>query len=1433
MAKHIRFLIITAVALFSGAAFGQTVPQSFVVEGRLYDSSGLPLNDGSVNIRLDIIDTDNSCLLYRELHSNVNVSATNPSAQGLFALPFGSPTSVEFAGAGVTAIFTTGNGISGNGCTASGSNRSLVIHVDTAGSGSYETLSPATRLLSVPTAMVAQKAADATNLGGVAAAQYLKANGELSQSNLQTIFGASGDTSKLRAVMDGTSTAYLKSSPSTQVSFNDQRLTNIAAPTMSTDATNKGYSDSYLGGKNLDLTGLGPAMGAGKTLLWDATAGKWVAGFADAEKLQGRFVANIAPSSNQILKWNGSAWTPAGDEGITSISGDLTASGSGAVIATLNAGAVTNPKIADGAISSRKIAASFAVNRIVMTDGTTGSDLTFATCQNVNEVLKWTASGWQCSSISSLAPVTSVAGKTGAISLNTNDVDGLRTAALRDVGTSAENVLALDANAKLPAVDASQLANVNAVKLQGQNIAATTPTTNYVLKWNGSLWIPAVDSDSGGDITQITAGTGATGGGTSGHVTLGVDVGTGANKIVQLDGSARLPAVDGGSLTNVNAQRLQAKTISTAAPSSGDVLRFNNSNSTWEPQAIPSSPVTSVAGRTGAVTLSVSDVYGSLTSITAGNSLLGGGSSGAVTLSVNVGTGANQVVQLDASARLPAIDGGQITNINAQRLQGRAVASTTPTLSQVLAWNGSQWEPTTTLASYPLAGSLGTASAPTYSFTGDSDTGWFSPGAGLLAASTNTTERLRLDSVGNIGIGTTAPNSNIHVHSPNNVALSLRMTNVNTGATSTDGSYLGIANTGNLYLWNHETSTLSLGTNNLERLVVDANGNVGINSATPAVRLDVNGVTNVKRIDSNQTDSALYTGASASANPDGALNYFTNTSSATGTASHINWQSGTTQRAYMGIVRAPSGNAPAIVIGQQTSTASTTERMRIDASGNVGIGTTSPTSLLDLFSSDTNGAFLEVATPGTQAAQEAGIRIVSKSDNGILGSSNSNAGWKISARGNNYSDSVQRNTLTFSSWDGTAWKQSLNLLTNGRLGVNTTNPGAALEVSPSSAGGTDGGIKLGQGIPTDKNMVLYNDSGNLFWNGVQVSLGGATISGTTNYIPKLTAANSVGNSSMIELNNKVGIGTSSPETTLHVAVVGGSTAGSSATVAQFEGVGLFRQNSTLSPVGLILTNLNGTDTGTAMDFRGNSGGTEKTLVRMAASQSAGNGKLTFHVNKAGTLTDPMILDTAGETGIGTTAMAALTVDGQMEAKNFEGPGVKTLLATVSNNTAGANLIFNGFSSRFRYYEVVFEDLVPSGFSGFFQVVLFSSSNWQYGNCTVTSHFSSGSTNYNGSSSSTGGFFLNKLSASTNGTLGGLNGSVQIINPAGTTSYKIMSSKAEWMDTSTFPDYPARDFRTAIYLSTAAVTGIGIVATYDGSQANALNFTGTIKVYGWN
>lgn len=83
-----------------------------------------------------------------------------------------------------------------------------------------------------------------------------------------------------------------------------------------------------------------------------------------------------------------------------------------------------------------------------------------------------------------------------------------------------------------------------------------------------SLGVLSCGTTSSGDITGVTAGTGLTGGGSSGDVTLNVDVGTTASKIVQLDSSSQLPAVSGANLTSLNATNISSGTLADARLSS-------------------------------------------------------------------------------------------------------------------------------------------------------------------------------------------------------------------------------------------------------------------------------------------------------------------------------------------------------------------------------------------------------------------------------------------------------------------------------------------------------------------------------------------------------------------------------------------------------------------------------------------------------------------------------------------------------------------------------------------------------------------------------------------------------------------------------------------------------------------------------------------------
>ncbi|MDG0817499.1 tail fiber domain-containing protein [Bdellovibrio svalbardensis] len=172
---------------------------------------------------------------------------------------------------------------------------------------------------------------------------------------------------------------------------------------------------------------------------------------------------------------------------------------------TVGNNAITTAKINDAAVTTAKLFANPGINRLVSTDSTTGATLTHLDCA-VGELLTWSvANGWQCTSQSSLTVGTTV-NFTGSLA---GDVSGTQ-------GATSVN------------------------KIKGITVDTTGLTTGQILKYDGTKWAPAADSNAGGTITGVTAGTGLTGGGTTGTVTLNVDVGTSANQIPQLDAGGKI-----------------------------------------------------------------------------------------------------------------------------------------------------------------------------------------------------------------------------------------------------------------------------------------------------------------------------------------------------------------------------------------------------------------------------------------------------------------------------------------------------------------------------------------------------------------------------------------------------------------------------------------------------------------------------------------------------------------------------------------------------------------------------------------------------------------------------------------------------------------------------------------------------------------------------
>jgi hypothetical protein len=227
---------------------------------------------------------------------------------------------------------------------------------------------------------------------------------------------------------------------------------------------------------------------------------------------------------------------------------------------------------------------------------------------------------------------------------------------------------------------------------------------------------------------------------------------------------------------------------------------------------------------------------------------------------------------------------------------------------------------------------LGSASNPSISFSGDANSGLYSPGADQVAISTNGTGRLFVDASGNVGLNALTPNSygaGYNVFTVN--GSTAPVVDLNVGGTRTATFYAFSTNT----LIGTQTSTpLQIITNGTEKARITSDGKLGLGTTFPDNRLDVDGAIGVTFTDG--------------------IKAFRNTFTVNNTILNHTFTSGRDQ-----LNLAPIGDAGNSAIALRTSAGSTVAtRVLIDELGRVGIGTTSPAGLLSLrFATDKNITF--------------------------------------------------------------------------------------------------------------------------------------------------------------------------------------------------------------------------------------------------------------------------------------------------------------------------------------------------------------------------------------------------------------------------------------------------------------------------------------------
>ena len=177
---------------------------------------------------------------------------------------------------------------------------------------------------------------------------------------------------------------------------------------------------------------------------------------------------------------------------------------------------------------------------------------------------------------------------------------------------------------------------------------------------------------------------------------------------------------------------------------------------------------------------------------------------------------------------------------------------------------------------------------------------------------TGASESVRIDSSGNVGIGTSSPSELLSLFKPLYPIIKIESTSYN-GTLGIDTA------NGNLVLQNNSNAGLLFGTNSTERMRIDTSGNVGIGTSSPGAKLDVGAVgEQIIRL------TSIIDGSEA--DPKG---------------SSLVFRSGTAQRVTGSIKsfnRFANLNGGDLVFSTADSSNSNTERMRIDSSGNVLAG---------------------------------------------------------------------------------------------------------------------------------------------------------------------------------------------------------------------------------------------------------------------------------------------------------------------------------------------------------------------------------------------------------------------------------------------------------------------------------------------------------------
>ncbi len=418
------------------------------------------------------------------------------------------------------------------------------------------------------------------------------------------------------------------------------------------------------------------------------------------------------------------------------------------------------------------------------------------------------------------------------------------------------------------------------------------------------------------------------------------------------------------------------------------------------------------------------------------------------------------------------------------------------------------------------------------------------------SGSATPSEKVRIDSQGNVGIGTTTPTINstsattLHIHNSLGKAAGIRFTNSGTGTTATDGVIIGKWNDDSTYgngpiFWNYESSPITFATSSTERMVISAVGDVGIGVTSPTAALHIKAGTSATAALKLTSGTLLTSPQSGTIEYDGFNFYTTNGAgvrSAIGSSEVSSTMSlmdsgatfGSGHKTVMGGYD-PNGlvwhigvsGTQALDInsrypgGPITMTIGGSEMMRVMGStGFVGIGTQTPTQKLDV-----HGYMRSAA--GSGGTPTDGGRLYFATNSSGPNYDLSYVGGYTDQAGNDGSGAGSRGGLVFatkSTTGASAATEKMRIDLNGNLGLGINAPLVPLHVQKDAPGGL---VAYFQGVGSGGTIVGTNQSN---------PASGGLVQG-------IDAAGSVGTLALNPMGGLVGLGTSSPQGKFNVDLI--------------------------------------------------------------------------------------------------------------------------------------------------------------------------------------------------------------------------------------------------------------------------------------------------------